>query len=175
LRTPGFAPSRSFVATAAVGVVVFAAPSAGAFERQWHFGGGLGVAAPSDGYAEGPAFGVHGAYGLSDVFDARLELQASRNAAGELPVWFYGARLGLAYKLDVIQWIPYAGASLGGFALAGNERALVKPSAGAFVGLDYAVSRNFGVGVFGAGDYVFVDSGVTMLSLLVRAEYRFGW
>ena len=32
------------------------------------------------------------------------------------------------------------------------------------LGLDYAVSRHFGLGALGAGDYVFVDSGLTVLA-----------
>jgi len=162
-------------ATLTCAALLVVSTPARAFERQWHFGGGLGLAAPSDGYGAGPALGIHGAYGLSDVFDARLELQASRNEAGSLPVWFYGARAALAYKLDVIQWIPYGGVSAGGFAIAWDGGSLLRPSVGALVGLDYAASRHVGLGVVGTGDYVFVDSGVTVLCALLRAEYRFGW
>jgi len=165
---------RPWLALGALGAVLLSAAPARAFERQWHLGGGLGGAAPTD-YELGPAFGIHGAYGLSDVFDLRLELQGSRNGVGSLPVWFYGARFALAYKVDVIQWIPYAAISGGGFAIAWDGATLVRPSAGAMLGLDYAVSRHFGLGVLGAGDYVFVESGITVLALVARAEYRFGW
>ena len=172
--------SRSFAfSRLAVAALFFAGTlvtsSARAFERQWHFGAGLGAASPSGGYDTGIALGAHAAYGLSDVFDLRLELQSSKNDAAELPVWFHGGRFGLAYKLDVIQWIPYGGVSGGGFVVAWNGGALLRPSAGAFVGLDYAASRHVGLGVIGAGDYVFVDSGVTLVTVLVRGEYRFGW
>jgi hypothetical protein len=165
---------RPWLALGPLATVLLSGPPARAFERQWHLGGGLGAAAPTD-YSAGPAFGIHGAYGLSDVFDLRLELQASRNGVGSLPVSFYGTRLALAYKVDVIQWIPYAAISGGGFAIAWEGAALFRPSAGVMLGLDYAVSRHVGLGVLGAGDYVFVESGVTVLALLVRAEYRFGW
>jgi hypothetical protein len=152
-----------------------AAAPARAFERQWHFGGGLGVAAPGESYSTGPAVGVHAAYGLSDVFDARIELQGSRHDAGDLPVIFYAGRAALAYKVDVMEWIPYAGVSAGATLITWSQTGLVRPSAGGLVGLDYAASRHVGIGVLGAGDYVFVDSGLTIFSLLVRAEYRFGW
>lgn len=164
---------RALASILAVGLVCLASP-ARAFEKQWHLGGGLGVAAPGS-YDAGPALGVHGAYGLSDVFDLRLELQASHHERSVLPLWFYGARAGLAYKLDVIEWIPYAGISAGGFVITRGGGPLLRPSVGALAGLDYAVSRHFGVGAFGAGDYIFLDSGTTALSVLVRAEYRFGW
>jgi hypothetical protein len=163
------------VAAAAGCASVLLTQPARAFERQWHFGGGLGATFPSGAYDTGLALGVHAAYGISDVFDARLELQTSKNDAGSLPIWFHAARAGLAYKLDVIQWIPYGGVSAGGFLVAWDGGELLRPSAGAFVGLDYAASRHVGLGVLGAGDYVFVDSGLTIYTLLVRAEYRFGW
>jgi hypothetical protein len=164
----------TFVSNALLAAAFVARP-ARAFEKQWHLGGGLGFAAPNGSYDAGPALGVHAAYGLSDVFDLRLEMQASRSELPLLPLWFYGARAGIAYKLDVIQWIPYAGVSAGGFAIAWEDGTLLRPSVGALAGLDYAVSRHFGVGALGAGDYIFADSGVTVLSVLVRAEYRFGW
>jgi hypothetical protein len=152
-----------------------AAEPAHAFERQWHLGGGLGAGGPTGDYSLGPVLGLHAAYGISDVFDARLELQGSAHELDGLATSFYGARLGIAYKLDVIQWIPYAGISGGGFAVAGETWTVLRPSVGAFVGLDYAVSRHFGVGVLGIGDYVFTAYGKTLVAVLLRAEYRFGW
>ncbi|HEX6274783.1 MAG TPA: hypothetical protein VFZ53_17195 [Polyangiaceae bacterium] len=166
--------SRPIVATLFFASALVTFP-ARAFERQWHFGAGLGAASASGAYDTGIALGAHAAYGLSDVFDLRLELQSSKNDVGELPVWFHGGRFGIAYKLDVIQWIPYGGVSGGGFVVAWDGGTLLRPSAGAFVGLDYAASRHLGLGVIGAGDYVFVDSGVTLVTVLVRGEYRFGW
>jgi hypothetical protein len=146
-----------------------------AFERQWHVGGGLGLATESGGYDIGPVLGVHGAYGISDVFDVRLELQASRNDLAGFPVWFYAMRAGLAYKLDVLQWIPYAGPTAGGFFMTFANGTLLKPCVGALAGLDYAVSEHVGVGVFAAGDYVLANPNLLVGTLLFRAEYRFGF
>ena len=172
---PRFARPRVGLALGVLGALLSTTGPARAFERQWHLGGGLGAAAPNGGYSLGPALGLYAAYGISDVFDARLELQGSTHDLDGLEVSFYGARLGIAYKLDVIQWIPYAGVSAGEVAVVWNEGNLLRPSVGALVGLDYAVSRHFGLGVLASGDYIFSDPAVTIFSGLVRAEYRFGW
>ncbi|HEX6763947.1 MAG TPA: hypothetical protein VF103_00685 [Polyangiaceae bacterium] len=172
---PRFARPRMGLALGVLGAWLSSAGPALAFERQWHFGGGLGAAAPNGGYSLGPVLGLHAAYGISDVFDARLELQGSTHDLDGLAVSFYGAKAGLAYKLDVIQWIPYAGVSAGEYAIVWNEGTLFRPCVGALVGLDYAFSRHFGMGVVGSGDYVFSDPQVTVFSGLFRAEYRFGW
>lgn len=171
---PFFHARRTLPIGTALMLVVVCGPSH-AFERQWHVGGGVGLATESGGYDIGPVLGVHGAYGISDVFDVRLELQASRNDLAGFPVWFYATRAGLAYKLDVLQWIPYAGASAGGFFVTWSNGTRLLPCVGAFGGLDYAVSEHVGIGVFGAGDYVLANPNLLVGTLLFRAEYRFGW
>jgi hypothetical protein len=163
--------ARGLLFVGSIGIVAATSP-ARAFERQFHLGGGLGAAQPSGGYGLGPALGIHSAYGLTDAFDLRLELQGSRNNFETLPVSFYGARLGLAYKIDVMQWIPYAGVSAGGFAVAWEGGSLVRPSGGAYFGLDYGMSPHFGLGVFVNGDYILVNPSVIVTSVLLRAEYR---
>ena len=166
---------KTLFATLASACTFLAAGPARAFERQWHVGGGFGVASASGGYDMGLALGLHGAYGISDVFDARLELQGSRNYFGDIPVSLFLARAGLAYKLDVLQWIPYAGGSAGAFSAVWDGGATIKPCAGGFVGLDYAISRHVGVGGFFSFDYVFANPNLAVTTGLVRGEYRFGW
>jgi hypothetical protein len=150
-----------------------------AFERQWHVGAGGGVASPGDGYALGPALGLHAAYGLSDVFDARLELLLSRHRAATQAVpadHFYGGKLGVAYKLDVIQWIPYFGVSAGflGLVEARDPYRGAQATLGLMAGLDYAIARSVGIGVIGSVDYA-LGPPATMTAGLLRVEYRFGW
>src|SRR5262245_42167567 len=172
----GFARARRrLFATLASAPLLFLAEQASAFERPWHLAGGIGVSSESGGYDAGLVLGLHGAYGLSDVFDVRLELQGSRNDLAGLPVSLYFARGGLAYKLDVLQWIPYVGGSAGGFAVLWDGGGTIRPCAGGFVGLDYAVSRHVGVGGFFALDYVFANPNLIVGTGLVRGEYRFGW
>ena len=162
-------------ATLASACTCFVAERAHAFERQWHVGGGFGVASANAGYDAGLALGLHGAYGISDVFDARLELQGSRNYFGDFPVWFFLARPGLAYKLDLLQWIPYIGGSAGAFGAVWDGGSTIKPCAGGFAGLDYAISRHVGIGGYFAFDYVFANPSLSVTTGLVRGEYRFGW
>jgi hypothetical protein len=170
---------RRLLATLASAPALFFAEPARAFERQWHVGGGLGAASASAsegaGFGMGLALGLHGAYGISDVFDARLELQGSRHDVGGIPVSMFLTRAGLAYKLDVLEWIPYVGGSAGAFGVVWDEGATIRPCAGGFAGLDYAVSRHVGVGVFVALDYVFANPNLIAGTGLVRGEYRFGW
>jgi len=156
-----------------------------AFERQWHFGGGAGVALGLPGLELGPALGVHAAYGLSDVFDVRLELSGSRHAhtavagAEAQPAVYssvYTGKIGIAYKLDVIQWIPYLGVTAGALGATGPlpDYNQVRMSLGAVGGLDYAITRNLGIGIVGTADYVLTQPS-THAVFLLRAEYRFGW
>jgi hypothetical protein len=185
LRRFAFAVSFSLPALVAVETDAFA------FERQWHLGGGLGGVV-ANGYQLGPALDAYAAYGISDVFDVRLEASASRNLhdsyfsidrtsqryltrRGESSL-LYGAKLALAYKIDVIEWIPYAGASAGFFGVTSPQGRFeaASPSVGGLVGLDYAISRDFGLGLAGFYDYAIIGKG-SIVSAFLRAEYHFGY
>lgn len=189
------------------GLLSFSLP-ARAFEKQWHFGGGLGAALAAE-RSLGPALNLYGAYGISDVFDVRLEAFASWNlgpnstsplpevfsvahggfftAGGGPPssALFYGGKLALAYKFDVIEWIPYFGVSAGFLGVAPRAEfegqvdtatpfANANFSAGLLFGLDYALSRSFGLGLAVFGDYAFHADALYGAGFL-RAEYRLGW
>lgn len=163
---------------------------ASAFEREWHFGAGVGIAA-ANGYKAGPAANLYGAYGISDVFDLRLELLGSSHIVNRYrsdypdPSTFYGGKLALAYKVDVIQWIPYLGLSVGFLGVTKSESIVIpprdpippfataQPTAGLLLGLDYAATRNLGLG--GAVSYDFANTGAAYAAALLRAEYRFGF
>jgi hypothetical protein len=202
VRVPRARPWASAVlvalALALTGVLLWTTP-AHAFEKQWHVGGGVGAASPSE-HAIGPAFNLYGAYGLSDVFDVRLEAFASTHAgfvpdpanpedAGLRRTWpaiFYGGKLALAYKVDVIEWIPYLGVTGGFLGVAPRsdtegEEAKARPfapaqlTAGGVFGLDYAVTREFGLGLAVFGDYAFGGGNGLYGAAFLRAEYRFGW
>jgi len=158
---------------------------AAAFEREWHLGGGIGVASAASGYGMGPALGLHAAYGVSDVFDARLELSGSHHAyevadAEESSELLSVAAL-LSYKIDVIAWVPHFGAGLGYFHFTETP-----PTGSAFrrddlgialeLGLDYAVSRDLGLGLGARFDMPFNEIGAARyFALLLRGEYRWGW
>ncbi len=154
--------------------------SAQAFEREWHLGGGVGAAIPSGDYELGPALELYAAYGISDVFDVRLELAGSRHGIeqGDSLQLFSGA-LGLVYKIDIIQWVPWAGVT-GGYYLATPSplplAGLPESSfyGGVTAGVDYALTRSVGLGASFREDFL-LDEGTNVTLLFFRGEYRFGW
>jgi hypothetical protein len=168
------------VVAAAVVTATLLAPNALAFENQWHLGGGLGVAKYDRRADWGPLVGVHGAYGLSDSFDARLELASSLHSSEPLG----SALLGVTYKLDVIQLIPWGGLAVGGYylgdALAGKRRSAFEPGGAIFLGLDYAWSRQWGLGLaFGSHFMPLAQDRSAMIprytTAILRIEHRWGW
>ena len=190
-------------AVVVVGVSLFAS-HAGAFEREWHLGGGLGLAA-APGYFLGPAGGAYVAYGLSDAFDVRAELSTSLQrrlrrdsetgtpepdgspapdcrvhpdgtTPPECTTAFLSFKVALAYKLDVSQWIPWIGPAVGVLA-SGQQKwpfDALQPTVGVLAGLDYAWTRHFGVGLCLSGDYGFDQAAVYGAGYL-RAEYHWGF
>ncbi len=158
-----------------------AAPrSAHAFEREWHLGVGGGVANGTS-LTLSPALSAYAAYGLSDVFDARVELTARGYHAGsDQNPNALSAMVGVAYKLDVLRWVPWAGVYAGylGFLEAPRAGLPFKrhdAALGLGLGLDYGISRKLGVGVTLRFDNALVDSNARTFDALLRAEYRWGW
>jgi hypothetical protein len=162
----------------------FFVSTARATERQWHLGAGLGAAtATSDAVGWGPAVEVHAAYGINDLFDVRAMVSGSRHTLTYAEGVFeesgnvLTASAGLTYKLDIIEWVPYFG------VMAGYQHSDVTPLDGVVrehdlmiagvAGLDYAVSREFGLGVrLGAH---WTTEGALWTSGFFRAEYRWGF
>ena len=172
----------------AVALAVFGAPGrAQAFEREWHVGGGLGLTAYPRYYSAGPALGLNAAYGLSDVFDLKLELLGSYHGYSASPgstrehAAPYSAALGLSYKLDVLQWIPY-GALLVGYQHVAGRLPVAEPIvrddalAAILLGIDYAATRNFGLGASLRNDFLLLSaSHGPAITTLLRAEYHWGF
>lgn len=160
----------------AVGFVLASRP-AGAFERQWHLGGSLAGVSASDSRPSGLGAGLHLAYGLSDVFDVRCELRSTFHAeAGSSPDFgLHLGALGLAYKLDVLEWIPYLGVRAGYYFVSSEPAPWARSGGalGAFAGIDHAFSRDFAGGLEVGVDRLLPDGVASMLGL--RAEYRFGY
>lgn len=166
------------LATSTFVSVFFLAAEAGAFERQWHLGGGAGVVLPSGPYALAPAAGAYASYGVSDAFDVKLQLTLARAAAEpDLSSYRYGAYAALAYKLDVIQWIPYLGIRAGAVGITDPVPPFeaLSPSIGGIAGVDYAMSRSLGFGLELSLDYLLAGSSNELLGALLTAEYRFGY
>jgi hypothetical protein len=95
----------------------------------------------------------------------------------------YSAELGLSYKLDVLEWIPYFGLGVGYALFDGPrppERSESEATLSAHGGLDYAFSRSFGAGLQIAYRGFLADvptslSDTPYFTGLLRAEYRWGW
>ena len=180
--------SRSLFCLVLCALGVLLAPQrAHAFERQWHVGGGLGATAYTHYYSLGPAVGVNGAYGISDVFDLKVELLGSYHGyepgvgAEREHAQPLSLAAGLSYKLDVLQWIPYGALLVGYQHVLGripNGEPFRRDDALAAVvlGLDYAVSRDFGLGASVRGDFLLSDFGdVAAITPMLRAEYHWGF
>jgi hypothetical protein len=186
-RLFGFALAASLT----VGALLAPRPAL-AFERQWHVGGGAGVTAYPHYYSAGPALGLNAAYGISDVFDLKLELLGSLNAytppqgmlkqappSEHAEPW--SAVAGISYKLDVLQWIPY-GALLVGYQYIGGRLPAREPFrrndalAAIVLGLDYAATRSFGLGASIRSDLLLTspERGAAFTPML-RAEYHWGF
>ena len=158
-----------------------------AFEREWHVGGGLGLTAYPQYYSAGPALGLNAGYGISDVFDVKLEVLGSwhdYDPSSALPSKHaepYSVAAGLSYKLDVLQWIPYA-AVLVGFQHVAGVLPVGEPFhrddgiAALVLGLDYAMTRNFGLGLSLRSDML-LSSPTTgeAITTMLRAEYHWGF
>ena len=165
----------------------FLSRPAQAFERQWHLGGGVGFTAYPHYYSAGPSLGLNAAYGLSDVFDLKLELLGSYHSydAGSTSARQsaapYSAAAGLSYKLDVLQWIPY-GALLVGYQHIAGRLPIAEPLrrddalAAFLLGLDYAATRDWGLGVSLRTDFLLTSpSRGNAFTTLLRAEYHWGF
>jgi hypothetical protein len=156
------------------------ARSVQAFEREWHLGGGAGIS-NGNGLKLSPAVSAYAAYGLSDVFDARLELTARGYHIGsDQNPNALSAMAGLTYKLDVLRWVPWAGVYAGylGFLDEPRKELAFKRhdlALGFGAGLDYAFTRKFGIGVTLRSDYALSRASTGTFDALLRAEYRWGW
>ncbi len=177
---------------ALVAVALVAASNAGAVEREHHLGVDLGAAmlVVSDKSAAdvGPALGVHWSYGLSDAFNLMVDGAWSAVDIGEKaqgpttpktrPMNVTNVDVGVAYVFDVLQWVPWAGVLVGGYALAGGTLPSAKllPGAAIALGLDYRWSRTllFGVSV---RQHAFTESSTypSFTQAFARIEYSWGW
>jgi hypothetical protein len=152
---------RLVAAAVALAGVAFAAP-ASAVEHELSAGPDLGgamlVQSGKSTPDIGPAAGLHATYGLSDAFNLLVEggwsLLSPSTPQGAsvprtLPAWAANADVGVAYVLDVFQWVPYAGLLVGGYDFAGGTIGGSKLYLGAALalGLDYRVRPHWTVGV----------------------------
>jgi hypothetical protein len=168
--------ARIFFAASTSALVLALAPSAWSFERQWHAGVDAGYAGlTGDNGASGYGGGAHLAYGLSDAFNALLELDISRHPGDNTTIWSGGA--GAAYTIDVARAVPYLGLLAGGYKLHGD---LSSTGLGfqVVLGLDYQLERNWAIGVQARMHTIFAGDPVGVreyATTFLRAEYVWGF
>ena len=168
-----------------VPVIVIAtvwAPCVGAFERQWQAGVDLGYAGVSwnDEFHGGLGGGVHMAYGMTDAFNWMLEVGGSGHKVCDdcKRLQVLHAASGVAYTLDIIQWVPYLGLLVGGYRWSGAEEASAQYKLGfqGALGFDYRPSRSWAVGVQ-LRYHTFLDDPFTAhyMTTFGRFELLWGW
>jgi opacity protein-like surface antigen len=157
--------------------------AAHAFERQWHAGADVGwsVVTHKDRAYGGYGGGAHLTYGLTDAFDAMLQVGVTGHPVYTGYPWMTvsHASLGAVWTFDVLRWVPYAGLLVGGYhfsSVGRYDKAEWKLGFQATLGLDYAFSRSWAAGLQ-VRYHTFSDEPFTAhyLTTFVRAEYRWGW
>ena len=160
----------------AAAIPFFSSSRAGAFEREWHAGVDLGYASLfGDHSAGGFGGGAHLVYGLSDTFDALLDVDFSHHAAANTDVMSSG--LGIAYTLDVARIVPYAGLMVGGYRLTG-DLPTTAPGAQIALGIDYQLDRHWAAGLQLRMHTIFASDpvGTTVYgTTFLRFEYLWGF
>jgi hypothetical protein len=157
-------------------VIFLISSPAAAFEQQWHAGVDAGYASLfGDQSSAGYGGGGHLGYGLSDTFNALLEVDLSRHPSTKTSVWSSG--LGVAYTLDVARAVPYAGLLAGGYKFVGDI-STAAPGFQIALGLDYQIERHFAAGFQFRMHTIFAPEPmgtVAYATTFLRFEYLWGF
>ncbi len=168
---------RAWLAATFLVVVAVLLPSrANAFERQWHVGMDAGYASLfGDNSAGGYGGGAHLTYGLTDAFNALLDIDVTRQPSAHTTIASGGA--GVAYTLDVARLVPYAGLLAGGYRL-GGDLSTTAPGIQVALGLDYALDRAWSIGLQFRMHTIFARDPigpVAYATTFLRFEYVWGF
>lgn len=173
---------RRLLAIAVVSAALTLGSTAAATEGLWRAGldGGWGAVSWNGATVGGYGGGAHLTYGLSDEFNAMFEASATSHGvtAGRSRLLVASSAVGAAYTLDVIDWVPYFGLLVGAYRFSGAELAKgeVKLGFQAALGLDYRMSRSWGLGAQ-LRYHTFSDEPFSShyMTACARAEYIWGW
>lgn len=181
-------PSRLHRALPALGLglaALCASGSAAAYEKQWHVGADFGYAALLGATtSHGFGGGLHLGYGITDYLNLIAEVNTTWHPYAQWTV--LTGTVGAAYVVDVLQWVPYVGATIGPGGLLSSDKQCglaIEEPCHAFrlaidipFGLDYQVSRSFTVGVAGRFQLLLLGhSPWETLGAFARAEYVWGY
>lgn len=149
------------------------AAQAEAYEGQWREGitAGANLSPRMD---VGPQAGLYAAYGWAPSWDVRFEALGSLHPDDAARRDLVRVGVGVLYKLDITQWIPYLGLG-GAYAWViepASSGAVIEP----FLGLDYLWSRSVAFGI----EYrvaAFDDDALRspVQQLMVHVEHRWGF
>lgn len=162
------------------------AGDAAAFERQWHVGVNAGYSPyinPAGVTLHGFGGGLHLTYGVSDTINFLAIADVTvhpATTAGDTPVdglILGGGSVGLGYVFDILQIVPWVGATVGGYYAADPAAPGGRLALGVPFGIDYQLSRSFAVGAAGEYKLFFMDpAGVGQrFGAFLRAEYIWGF
>jgi hypothetical protein len=164
------------VTSCALLVVLFVPSRALAFERQWHAGIDAGAASLfGDPSAAGYGGGVHAVYGVSDAFNALIDVDFTHHPSVSTNIWSGG--IGLAYTLDVARAVPYAGLLAAGYQLSG-DLSTTAPGLQIALGLDYQIDRSWALGLELKMHTIFAQDPVGTTAYgttFLRFEYTWGF
>jgi hypothetical protein len=143
-------PFPALRAVGTVGLVVFllAVPrTAAAYEDQLTLGVDTGYAlAAMNGPSHGVAVGLNSSVGLGDMFSLRGRLGYAHHPHGEgMHVAAAGAEV--IYLIDVLEWVPYFGLGVDGFAFIQGGDHRFDLGFHAVVGIEWLASRDWLIGL----------------------------
>jgi opacity protein-like surface antigen len=185
---------RRALALAAAATLGLAATPARAVEREHAVGVDVGAsmlvvhdkASPD----VGGGGGLHYSYGLSDAFNIVANAGWALVALNEKlwdpattphtrPTNFTNVDAGVAYVLDVLRWVPWGAAEIGGYALQGGtiDGLKILPGFAFAVGLDYRINRSWSVGAELRQHMLFTEMSTypSLTQAFGRFEYVWGW
>lgn len=185
-RRPADTVSRGLGALLAGLVGILVPRAAGAFEHQWHLGADAGYSVLLNGQGaslHGFGGGLHLTYGLSDTLNLLVLGDVTVHPATQLEgqpvdgVILAGGSVGVGYVFDILQWVPYVGAAVGGAYAIGPTDSGPRLTLAIPFGLDYQLSRSFAIGAAGEYKLLFLDPAGPgqRISAFIRAEYIWGF
>jgi hypothetical protein len=146
---------------------------AGATAGEWREGIAVGGFVSKEARF-GPQAGAFAAYGVLDALDLRLDVTGSSHPTSVERPLLLRIGGGPLYKFDVTRWVPYVGGSASYFGVLNRPGSglLLEP----FAGLDYLVSRGFGLALeYRLGAFVGESLDSPTHQLMFHFEYRSGW
>ncbi len=181
---------RVAVALVAGALLLTAPSSAHAWERSQGFGVDVGMGAltlASGNTSMGVALGLHYSLALTDELDLVGEFGGAIVDLDPVvvpyvtpldqPQFVWNTDVGILYKLDLAQFVPYFGGLIGGYVMNGGSMpsAIILPGAELAVGADYLLTRRWAVGL-SIREHIFpTDMGTFPSYLTVTGRVEVNW